>query len=224
MERGLFAVLGLVVGVVVALGVFALFILDAADSGDPPETSFPAIDHDEVSADGLVAAWTRWRTATFVSEGIWTRTIDGVDEPLTGPVYTAQRPPRRLVVRLGSTVEEIDRTVATCDASDDDVIVPGCTAGDSGISFDDRVAAELLLVGGYVDGDRRLYDVDRGEPGCYRVELIAPILAAPWGRWAEFCFDPASGALASARVLRPSAIDLEVINIIRTEVTDADFG
>ncbi len=224
MERGLVAVLGLVVGVVVALGAFALFIVDTGDSGDPPETSFPALDHDEVSADGLMAAWRRWRTATFVSEGTWTRTIDGVEEPLIGPVYTAQRPPRRLVVRLGSTVEEIDRSVASCDSSSDDLIAPPCIGGDSGLSFDDRVAAELTLVSGYVEGERRLYDVDRGEPGCYRVELIEPILAAPWGRWAEFCFDPASGALASALVRRPSAIDLEVIDIIRTEVTDADFG
>lgn len=222
MERGLVVVLGLVVGVVGALGAFALFA--GGDEPKAPVTSFPAVEHEEVAGDGLLAAWQRWRTATFVSEGTWTRTIDGVAEPLTGPVYTAQRPPRRLVVRLGSTVEETDQTVATCDSSDDELVAPPCLAGDSGLTFDERVSAEVDLVSAYVTGDARLYDVGRADPGCYRVELVAPILAAPWGRWAEFCFDPASGALASARVRRPSAVDLEVIDLIRTEVTEADFG
>ena len=223
MERGLVVVLGLVVGVVLVLGAFAVFAGDD-NPGPAPATSFPAIDHEAVAADGLLAAWQRWRTATFVSAGTWSRTVDGVAEPLTGPVYTAQRPPRRLVVRLGSTVEEIDQTVATCDSSDDELVAPACLAGDSGLSFDERVAAELVLVSGYVTSDARLYDVGRGEPGCFRVELVVPVLAAPWGRWAEFCFDPASGALASARVRRPSAVDLEIIDVIRTEVDDADFG
>ena len=222
MERGLVVVLGLVVGVVVAIGAFALFA--GGDDPEPPVTSFPAVEHEAVAADGLQAAWRRWRTATFVSEGTWTRTLDGVAEPLTGPVYTAQRPPRRLVVRLGSTVEETDQTVATCDSSDDELVAPPCLAGDSGLSFDERVAAEMDLISAYVAGEARLYDVGRAEPGCYRVELLEPILAAPWGRWAEFCFDPASGALASARVRRQSAIDLEIIELIRTEVTEADFG
>ena len=41
---------------------------------------------------------------------------------------------------------------------------------------------------------------------------------------AELCFDDDSGALVLARIRRPSAIDVESIHTVRTDVTDADFG
>ena len=71
-------------------------------------------------------------------------------------------------------------------------------------------------------GSNRLYDVAT-DGVCYQAELIGPALASPWGRWAEFCFDEESGALRLARIRRPSAIDVESINTIRTEVSRADF-
>ena len=46
--------------------------------------SFPAIDHDPAAAADLVEVWERWRNASFVSIGTWTRTIDGITDPLTG--------------------------------------------------------------------------------------------------------------------------------------------
>jgi len=113
--------------------------------------------------------------------------------------------------------------VAACSPSTDEIVAPTCLAGD-GLGYNDQVAIELALVGGYVSGDARLYNVGRGDPGCFRAEQIVNVLASPWGRWAEFCFDPSSGALASARVRRPSAVDVEIISVIRTDVSDADFG
>ncbi len=223
MERGLLALLGLIVGVLLVGSVVVVADWVNDPDQEAPESSFPGIEHDPLAAEGLVAAWERWRNATFVSEGTWTRTLDGVEEPLTGPVYIAQDPPRRLVVRLGSTVEEIDGTVASCDISDDDMIISPCLAGDSGQTFAERVEDELGAVKGYFDAPR-LYSAARGEPGCYQVELVSAMLAAPWGRWAEFCFDPASGVLSSARVRRPTAIDVESVTFIRTEVSDSDFG
>lgn len=67
--------------------------------------SFPSIDHDPVAATELVAVWERWRRASFVISGTWTRTVDGITGPLIGDVYTAQDPPRRLVIRLGAVAE-----------------------------------------------------------------------------------------------------------------------
>ncbi len=224
MERGLTALLGLILGLLLAMGVYALFVDGGASGPVAPDTSFPAVEHDPEAATGLVAAWRRWRTASFVTEGTWQRALDGIDEPLTGPVYTAQDPPRRLVVRLGSTVEEIDSLVATCDSSDDEIIAPACLAGDAGLGYDERVDAELRLVEDYVSGPGRLYSIERAGPGCYRAELDVFAAASPWGRWAEFCFDPASGALSSARIRRQSAVDTELVHSIRTEVSESDFG
>ena len=111
MDRALIVLLGAVVAAVGVIGVAAIWLTVTTDDGDPivlepgvtEGVSFPAIDHDPAGAAALVTAWQRWRTASFVSVGTWTRTIDArPDEPLTGDVYVAQAPPRRLVVRLGA--------------------------------------------------------------------------------------------------------------------------
>jgi len=233
MDRALVAILGAVGAAVVVLAVGAIWL--TADRGRSdvdlvPEptviagVSFPAIDHDPAAADDLVAAWERWRTATFVSIGTWTRTLDDrPDEPLTGDVYVAQDPPRRLVTRLGAVVERQGDEVSACSPTEEDVISPACLAG-AGIGYEELVIRELGLVRQYVSGDTRIYDIDRSDGGCFRAELIGAALSSPWGRWAEYCFDADTGALQSARVRRVSAIDTESAIQIRPDVTDEDFG
>lgn len=214
---------GLGAGLLVVLGVAAL-VWEGPGSGTvaPDELAFPAVEHDEEAAQSLVVAWNRWRTATFVSSGTWTRTLDGSDTPLTGDVYTAQLPPRRLVVRLGAVTEEVDGDVTTCDGLSGDVIVPGCVEVSGSRTYDERVRAEMSLVLNYVIGDTRIYDVAEVD-GCFQVELVPAALRSPWGRAAKFCFADESGALQSSRVRRQSATDVETTTAIRTEVTDADF-
>lgn len=203
MDRALVVFLAVVVGAVLTLGVVAAVRTFDGDDSASIETSFPPVEHDGDAAVDLIEAWSRWRTSSFVASGTWTRTLDGVDAPLTGEVYLAQDPPRRYVVRLGSVVAR------TTDQE----------------AFENEVVTELALVGGYVTGDGRLYDVAEGdEPGCWRAELVVPALASPWGRWAEYCFDDETGALTKARVRRQSAIDIEINTDVRAEVSDADFG
>ena len=217
---------GIGIGVLTVLGIAAVVWGDPDPDGGGPdrvfEPSFPPVEHDESAAEALVVAWNRWRTSTFVSSGTWTRTLDGTDAPLTGDVYLAQDPPRRLVIRLGSVTEEIDGTLTVCDAARDEVIVPGCSEVTSSRSYDERVAAEMSLILRYVIGDARIYDVARVDD-CFQVELQPAALRSPWGRAAEFCFDEESGALRSSRVRRQSATDVETTTAIRVEVTDADF-
>jgi hypothetical protein len=234
MDRALTATLGFVVAVVLVLALAAVVLTVRGDDADRPAAvaatdpkviegvSFPAIDHDPAAAADLVEVWERWRNASFVSIGTWTRTIDGITDPLTGDVYTAQDPPRRLSIRLGAVAENIEGLIAACSpAEDDEVLAPTCVRGED-IGYGERVAAELALVEQYVGGPNRLYDVAT-DGGCFQAELIGPALASPWGSWAEFCFDDESGALRLARIRRPSAIDLESIHTIRTEVSAIDF-
>lgn len=215
---------GIVVGVLTVLGAAALFGggSESGSSGRPVVPAFPAVEHDADDAEMLIEAWERWRTATFVSVGTWSRTSDGAASPLEGEVYTAQDPPRRLVIRLGAVVEQVDGGVVTCDAPTEDLIVPDCTESSATNSYEDRVAAEMSLVQRYVRGGNRIYDVDEVD-GCYLVELRVAALRSPWGRAAEFCFDEDSGALQSSRVRRQSATDVETTSDIRTSVTPADF-
>lgn len=214
---------GIVVGVLAVLMIAVVTADDGSgDSLSPVELSFPEVEHEETAADDLVVAWNRWRTASYVSTGTWTRTLDGSDSPLTGDAYTAQLPPRRLILRLGSVVESIDGTVLTCDNPAEPVIVPGCSEVEGLLSYDDRLRSEMSLVLNYVRGPQRIYDVAEVE-GCFHVELIPAALRSPWGRAAQFCFDEASGALRSSRVRRQSAVDEEVVAVISTDVSDADF-
>jgi len=129
------------------------------------------------------------------------------------------------VQRLGATVEVLDGTVASCEpVAEDQASVAPCLAGNTGMSYDQRTDSELDLVGSYVGGDTRIYDVEFGLlPGCYRVELTATVLGSPWGRWAEFCFDDETGALISSRVRRKSAVDVELDVVTSSVVVEADF-
>ncbi len=229
MGRVALVVVGVSIGVLVGIGAFAL--VDDEDDGPvigpgvPAESSFPAVGHDGAAALDLVAAWETWRTATFYARGVWERRLDSGGGPLRGDVLNVQDPPRRVVVRLGALVELTDGSVRSCDADVDGGLAPTCTPSDAGLSYEARVAAEMALVEGYVIGESRVFNVGLGESeGCYRAENRALLPAAPWGLWAEFCFDPLSGAMRSARIRRDSAVDTEVMFEVRDTVSESDFA
>ena len=227
MGRVALVISGLSLGVLIGIGMFALLDDDpepVIGPGQPAATPFPRVDHDEPAAAELVKAWERWRTSTFYARGWWERRLDGGGSPLRGAVLTVQDPPRRAVVRLGSLVESVDGSTRSCDAEVDGAVPPACTAASGGIGYDQRVATEMAVVEDYVFGETRIFDVGRGDiEGCYRAENRSLIAAAPWGLWAEFCFDDATGAMESARIRRDTAVDTEVMIEIRADVTEADF-
>jgi len=231
MSRTVRVLVGVVLGFVAVVLIDWLVLGDdsspgpVVSEGRPVESSFPAIDHDPAAASDLLESWQAWREGTFIVDGTWTRTLDSGGPPLSGTVHIVQSPPNRVVERLGSIVELFDGSIAACEAGPaDEVPLPECVAGESGLSYQQRVDSELGLVRSYVDGDGRIYDVGRGLiPGCYRAELEVATLGSPWGRWAEFCFDSETGALLSSRIRRQSAVDVEVDVVTSAVVTEADF-
>ena len=83
MVRALTLLLAAVLSVVVVVGVAAVVLtLGADDDGggvvfeELEPSTFPPVEHDLDAAVALREAWTRWRTATFVSSGVWTRIDD----------------------------------------------------------------------------------------------------------------------------------------------------
>jgi hypothetical protein len=224
--RIVLVVVGVSGGVLIGIAAFAL--LDDPQSvvgpGRPVAVPFPAVEHDEAAAAGLLTAWERWRSSTFYSRGTWERRLDAGDSPLRGPVLTVQDPPRRVVVRMGSLVELIDGSIRSCDSDIDGTIAPSCVSAEAEQSYAERVAAEMAVVEAYVLGSNRPFDIGPGgSDGCFRAENRALLPAAPWGLWAEFCFDDETGAMESARVRRDSAVDTEIMIEIRADVSDADF-
>lgn len=228
MGRAALIVVGVSVGVLLGIGAQEWFGDDSAPSVSGPETvstSFPPVTHDRGSARDLLAAWGRWRTSTFYARGTWERRLDSGGDPLRGPVLTVQDPPRRVVIRLGALLESTDGSVRSCDSEVGGQLSPACIASAGGIGHDERVAAELAVVEGYVTGAARAFDVGPGSrSGCYRAESRTFAAAAPWGLWAEFCFDADTGAMVMARILRDSAVDTEVMIEVRSELTAADFA
>lgn len=227
MGRAALILVGASIGVLVGIGVFMVLDEDPGPligPSAPVDSPFPAVDHDEQAAADLITAWERWRTATFYARGTWERRLDGGGAPLRGTTLTVQAPPRRTVVRLGSLVELVDGSTRTCDAEIEGAVAPACVTGAPGLSYEERVEAELGVVTEYVTGETRPFDVGGGRrPGCYRVENRALLAAAPWGLWAEFCFDEETGAMEWARIRRATATDTEIVVEIRADVTDDDF-
>ncbi|MEZ5166134.1 MAG: hypothetical protein R2695_06465 [Acidimicrobiales bacterium] len=205
----------------VVLGVAALVADDEPDS-EPVTLSFPAVTHDAAAATELVKDWYRWRTATFVTVGTWTRTLDGTDEPLTGEVRMAQDPPRRLSERLGAVSDRIDGTVVSCDRSTGELLAPDCAQAAGRRTYEEYVDDEMHLVVAYVIGDQRIYDVERDDDGCYHVELGADAVESR-GAGPGVLLRRSLGALRSSRIRRQNATDEETTTSIRVEVTDADF-
>lgn len=220
------AVVGVAIGILagsVAVVVFSDAPVDPVTSVGPAVTSFPAVDHDPEAAAAFVDAWERWRHATYVARGVWTRHLDAGGAPLSLATYVAQDPPRRLVVRGGAVLESVDGTIRSCDS--DIETVTDCLAGEVGVDYEEAVERELALIRRQVSGPERAYDVGRDEQvGCWVLELEHAAAAPPWGRWARFCFDENTGALVSARIRRPSAVDAEHVVELRSAVTGADFG
>ena len=229
-ERAVLIVIGLAAGVLGGIGAFVL--VDRARTPTDPVvfsdevvvSQFPAVTHDELAAADLRQAWENWRQSTFYARGDWERRLDDGDQTLSGPVLLVQDPPRRLVARLGSLVEQIDGDVFSCDPLPEDSIGAPCVTGSGTISYSERVQRELDAVDTYVFGDQRAFNVQYADaPGCYQAESRTFNPAVPWGLWAQFCFDHDTRVMISSRIRRESAIDIEAIFESRSVVTDADF-
>lgn len=169
----------------------------------------------------FVDAYERSRTATFVVEQRFTRTVPGRGE-LGYERRLVQRPPDdRLLVGGGSAEGRLDGRVIRCttEPSGTSACVEGPPAGDYG----EEVAAEVAELERLVGGANPAYRVEAGETGCFALQLRLAILTPPYGDLAGFCFDQPTGALTRFEIHRGEAVDLVEALAIRDEVTPADL-
>lgn len=207
-------VAGLVVGTAIAAGLIAGGALRV-----PVER-----DYTDASAEFL-AAWERGRTGTFVVVSEFRRTLaDG--RTLFSSSELVQRPPDRVVRQFGGIDGRIGGHPVVCSTDQNDNY--SCVTGEATVPpFDESVRTELETFRSYfTTPDPALYQVIRApEPDCF--ELIQQI-AYPdptYGRYAELCFDPATGALRSLeRRLENGVVETLDAVAIRTDVTDNDFN
>jgi hypothetical protein len=194
------AVAGAVVGVLVAVVV-------ARALGPEPAPS-PA------AAAAFLDAWARHRTATYVAEGTFTRTLDG-EPALESAVRTVQRPPDRLELQPGSATGRLGGRRVACAVEDDGSL--SCRTGERVGPYEDAVAREVAILRDQVEGPRRVYDVTE-DGDCFVLELGAG------GERSTYCFDGATGALVRSRIERGRLADTVVMTSVRPEVTDEDLS
>lgn len=202
----------MVVGLLAAVAV-------ARATGPEHEAPPPPPPAEDASIEFL-NAWARSRTTTYAAEGVFTRTLDG-EPALEADVRTAQRPPDRLEVLPGSASGRSQGRRLACAAVEGGEL--SCRLGRDVGPYEEAVAREVLSLRQEVVGEDRRYDVT-ADGDCFVLTLVRSGTGAPYGTRAEFCFDPASGALTSSRVERGRAVDTVEMGPIRTEVTDEELG
>jgi hypothetical protein len=215
-------VIGVTAGALIGLAATALTRPGGDDEPStltlaPVDTGVPA-DH-QANARAFILAWQKYRQSTFRVELTFERTLaDG--RSLKTERVMVQQPPRRVVRQTGSVSAIEGGATVSCDTVEDQTVCTPSTTAD----YDRLVNDELVAWATAFAGATPTYIVEAPEPGCYGLRLVRPLVAAPYGSTARFCFDAASGALRSREVDRDTATDTEEATRISTTVTDADFA
>lgn len=182
---------------------------------------------DEQVGEELASAWERSRTATFVVSGTYERSSPVTGASLASEDVLAQRPPDRLHRQLGGVDGRRDDRILLCPAppAGDDDVQPCRLGPPGGPTYQEDVAQEVAGVRSLTAGPSALYAVRRGpDEGCYLLDLQRPDPRAPFGIEASLCFDPATGAPSSSRVVHAGGVvEVTAAISIRTDVTDADL-
>lgn len=176
------------------------------------------------AARALVDTWRESRSATFVVDSDFTRTLpDG--KQLEDTTRIVQRPPNdRLTFGFGSVSGRLGGKIYRCAAEPQDS--PKCITSVDAPDYATEVDQEVSALAQYVEGDRPLYQVIdfADSPGrCYRLDLAVDIPAPPYGRQALFCFDRGTLAPTLTVIVRTEATDRTEARRIRGVVTDADL-
>lgn len=177
-------------------------------------------------AAGFAAAWERSREATFVASGTYERSSEVTGATLSSEDVLVQRPPQRVHHQLGGTEGRDDDRLLVCPAppAGSEEREPCRLGPPSGVSYAASVTREVEGVRSLTAGDDPLYEVSDAGPGCFDLRLRRVDPRAPFGVAASFCFDDATGAPVSSRVLHEGGIvEVVVATSIRVEVTEADL-
>lgn len=177
-------------------------------TGDPAEEAF-------------VAAWERSRLGTFYVASEFHRTTPNGE--LESVHEVAQRPPDVVRREFGGIEGRIGNRSISCTLDPDDR--ERCTQGGADLPpYDEEVAEEVARWDNYFVGSVPLYRVEMHEDGCFDLSLTRLSPSPPYGNWARFCFDDATGAMVYAEVHRDEGTDLLEAIEVRSSVSDADLA
>lgn len=201
-------------------------LLVAAAITTPDARLEPGERPDAGTTEAFIDAWERSREATFVRTGTFERRSEVTGSAISSEDVLAQRPPQRLHRQLGGIDGRDDRRRIVCPSPAEGAAPAPCAFGEpEGSSYAEDVATEIAGLRSLLEGPTPVYGVAAAdEAGCFDLAQRRVEPRAPFGTAARFCFDAATGAPASTRVVYAGGI-VEVIAVtdIQAEVTDADL-
>lgn len=197
-----------------AAGVAVVAWSLVADDDEPREMA--------AGARAFLDAYEQSRLGTYVVVTEFRRSRDGA--ALTGGRrHIAQRPPDRLeITETGLRARRGRRQIGCLTGPDGEM---DCRERESTRSYAEVVSGEVARLRDQVLGPGRIYNVTDLGDGCFRLRLVRPIPAPPYGELAQLCFDHATGALAESVVEREGdVVDRTVAVELRAEVTEDDLA
>lgn len=182
----------------------------------------PGVDRAPASAaKAFLAEWVQSRSSTWVVESRFTRHT-AAGSPFSFDIHNAQRPPDRLLMGQGSVVARRGDQLLACAGRDRSRL--HCRTSGGAASWPAELAGEVHVLESYFEGDPPLYQVRRDQRGCFALTQVRPLLSAPYGFRARFCFDPRTHAPTLAQVERAEGVDVTRAVSVRGHVTDADLA
>lgn len=181
-----------------------------------PET----ISGDAAVAD-FVSSWERSLRGTYYVASEFHRTtpngkLDSVHE-------LAQRPPDIVRRQFGGLAGRIGDHPIICNADPEEQV--SCVRGDVQLDpYDQTVEDEVARWDDYFEGAVPLYRVETEGDGCFDLTLAQLFPSPPYGRYARFCFDDATGAIVYSEIRKDEGTDVQQAVEVRSTVTDADFA
>ncbi|MBV9041170.1 MAG: hypothetical protein JOZ68_09200 [Acidimicrobiia bacterium] len=206
------AIVGLIVGVAAAAAVVA-----TSDGRTKHAIARPA---EPDAGAQYIADWRRSQLGTWKVVLHWQRIVGS--SRLDDEIRTAQRPPDRLSVALGSVDARRGDRRLSC-ASDADGHLH-CRDAGAAPPYDQDVAGNEAVLRGQLLGPSRLYDVTATSSHCYDLRLRFSYPVPPYGRRARFCFDEATGAPTLRDIDRVEGRDVQEATSVSGDVTDADLA
>ena len=205
--------------VAVALLAFAVACVAAFAIGTPSRS--PRGD-DAVGA--FLSTWRASRTATFVADYDFSRTLpDG--NVLLQTQRVVQRPPDdRLTIGFGAVSGRLGGKILRC--ASEPTGTSRCFTSEIARPYDEEVDGEVGRLEALVRGDRPAYRaIEFAEDGnqCFRLDLVVAVPSPPYGDHALFCFDRTTHAPSLTVIERVEATDRTEATAIRPTVTADDL-
>ena len=211
----LIASVGVAIGAVVV--IIAMSLSTSSDEATIPLVHADASTNSEQSAaaQAFLDAWSRYRTTVYSAHLVFERVATNGQSLHTESTYI-QQPPRRSIRQSDSVLITAGADSVTCNTVAGQSQLVCAPAPDTDYAGD--IAAEIRGWQAAFGGDQPAYRVARSADGCFELQLNIVMADPPYGDVARFCFDPATGALATRQFVRSTATDTETASAITADI------